>query len=61
MSAAVTRARILRVNHAGEYGAIRIYSAQIVIARRLCPDLLPFLFESREHERPSRQLARRHA
>ena len=51
MSAAVTRARILRVNHAGEYGAIRIYSAQIVIARRLCPDLLPFLFETREHER----------
>jgi demethoxyubiquinone hydroxylase (CLK1/Coq7/Cat5 family) len=25
---------ILRVDHAGEYGAIRIYRAQIVIARR---------------------------
>jgi ubiquinone biosynthesis monooxygenase Coq7 len=31
----LTIARILRVNHAGEYGAIRIYGAQIAVARRL--------------------------
>jgi ubiquinone biosynthesis monooxygenase Coq7 len=42
---ALTIKRIVRVNHAGEYGAIRIYSAQIVIARRLWPDLVPALQE----------------
>jgi ubiquinone biosynthesis monooxygenase Coq7 len=40
---ALTVARILKVNHAGEYGAIRIYRAQIFVARRCYPDLLPFL------------------
>ena len=35
---ALTIARIVRVNHAGEFGAIRIYSAQILVARWLCPD-----------------------
>jgi ubiquinone biosynthesis monooxygenase Coq7 len=42
---ALTIKRIVRVNHAGEYGAIRIYSAQIAIARRLWPDVLPALRE----------------
>jgi ubiquinone biosynthesis monooxygenase Coq7 len=42
---ALTIKRIVRVNHAGEYGAIRIYSAQIAIARRLWPDLVPALRE----------------
>ena len=36
---ALTVARIVRVNHAGEYGAIRIYRAQIAVARRLFPDV----------------------
>lgn len=40
---ALTIRRIVRVNHAGEYGAIRIYSAQIAIARRLWPDVVPAL------------------
>lgn len=40
---ALTVKRIVRVNHAGEYGAIRIYSAQIAIARRLWPDVVPAL------------------
>jgi ubiquinone biosynthesis monooxygenase Coq7 len=44
-------ARILRVNHGGEHGAIRIYSAQISVARWRCPDLLPFLRETLTHER----------
>lgn len=34
---------ILRVDHAGEAGAIRIYRTQIAIARRRAPDLLPML------------------
>jgi len=37
---------ILRVDHAGEVGAIRIYRAQIAIARRRAPDLVPVLLES---------------
>jgi ubiquinone biosynthesis monooxygenase Coq7 len=45
-----TIARILKVNHAGEYGAIRIYRAQIAVARRLCPDVVPFLEETLHHE-----------
>ena len=32
---ALTIARIVRVNHAGEFGAIRIYSAQILVAKRM--------------------------
>lgn len=40
---ALTIKRIVRVNHAGEYGAIRIYSAQIAVAKRLTPDIVPAL------------------
>lgn len=43
-------ARILKVNHAGEYGAIRIYRAQIWVARRLYPEIVPFLEETLGHE-----------
>jgi 3-demethoxyubiquinol 3-hydroxylase len=46
----LTVARILKVNHAGEYGAIRIYRAQIWIARRRYPDIIPFLEETLSHE-----------
>jgi 3-demethoxyubiquinol 3-hydroxylase len=46
----LTVARILKVNHAGEYGAIRIYRAQIWIARRRCPDVVAFLEETLGHE-----------
>jgi ubiquinone biosynthesis monooxygenase Coq7 len=48
---ALTVARILRVNHAGEYGAIRIYSAQIAVATRLYPDVAPALQEMLGHEK----------
>lgn len=47
---ALTIARICRVNHAGEFGAIRIYSAQILVARRLWPDCVPLLTEMLGHE-----------
>ena len=46
----LTIARILKVNHAGEYGAIRIYRAQISVAKRLYPDIAPFLAETLSHE-----------
>ena len=39
----MTIARIVRVNHAGEYGAIRIYSAQIGVSARRYPDVVPAL------------------
>lgn len=42
--------RIVKVNHAGEYGAIRIYKAQLWVARRLYPELVPFLQETLGHE-----------
>ena len=45
-----TISRILKVNHAGEYGAIRIYRAQISVARHRYPDLVPFLEETLSHE-----------
>jgi ubiquinone biosynthesis monooxygenase Coq7 len=48
---ALTIARIVRVNHAGEFGAIRIYSAQIAVAARLHAGLVPALAEMRGHER----------
>jgi ubiquinone biosynthesis monooxygenase Coq7 len=41
----LTIARILCVNHAGEYGAIRIYGAQIAVAIRLWPDMVPHLVQ----------------
>ncbi|MCJ9674746.1 MULTISPECIES: demethoxyubiquinone hydroxylase family protein [unclassified Neorhizobium] len=47
---AVTIRRILKVNHAGEFGAIRIYGAQILVARQLFPDIVPALQEMREDE-----------
>ncbi|ESQ78303.1 demethoxyubiquinone hydroxylase family protein [Asticcacaulis sp. YBE204] len=50
LSVGKTIARILKVNHAGEFGAIRIYRAQAFVARRLIPDLLPFLTETLDHE-----------
>ncbi|RXT24399.1 demethoxyubiquinone hydroxylase family protein [Rhizobium leguminosarum] len=42
--------RILKVNHAGEFGAIRIYGAQIWMARRLFPDIVPALCDMRDDE-----------
>lgn len=47
---AVTIRRMLKVNHAGEFGAIRIYGAQITVARRLFPELVPALEAMRGDE-----------
>ena len=48
--------RILKVNHAGEQGAINIYSGQIMMARLTARDLVPMLAEFREHERRHRSI-----
>ncbi|MDQ0475037.1 demethoxyubiquinone hydroxylase family protein [Labrys wisconsinensis] len=48
---AKTIARIVRVNHAGEFGAIRIYSAQILVSGWFWPDCLPLLAEMLADER----------
>lgn len=42
--------RILRVNHAGEHGAVAIYAAQLAQARKGHPDLVPWLSETLSHE-----------
>lgn len=47
----LTIARIVKVDHAGEYGAIRIYSAQIAVAARLYPDVVTALAGMLEHEK----------
>jgi 3-demethoxyubiquinol 3-hydroxylase len=46
----ISVARIAKVNHAGECGAIRIYGAQIAVSRLLWPALVPMLAELRGHE-----------
>ncbi len=50
MSPARLIRRLLRVNHAGEHGAVFIYSAQLARARRAFPDLAPWLEETLGHE-----------
>jgi ubiquinone biosynthesis monooxygenase Coq7 len=42
--------RVMKVNHAGEHGAVNIYAGQIVIARWTAPDLVSELSEFRTHE-----------
>ncbi|GAA0208138.1 hypothetical protein GCM10009123_14530 [Kangiella japonica] len=42
--------RILRVDHAGETGAIQIYKAQIAVSRILYPEIVPTLSEMLAHE-----------
>ena len=59
---ALTVARIVRVNHAGEFGAIRIYSAQIIVASKFYPDIVPALATMLGHEKyPLREVFRRDA
>lgn len=57
--------RIMKVNHAGEHGAVNIYRAQIFMARFTAPSLLSELIKFRSHEERHRaifaaELQRRH-
>lgn len=42
--------RIIRVDHAGEYGAVNIYRAQLLIAKRFYKDIQSNLEEMLAHE-----------
>jgi ubiquinone biosynthesis monooxygenase Coq7 len=48
--------RIIKVNHAGEHGAIGIYSGQILMARLTAPKMLTALREFRSHEQRHRAI-----
>ena len=49
-------ARILKVNHAGENGAVHIYTGQILVARLTARSLVAELREFRAHEERHRAL-----
>ncbi len=48
--------RIIKVNHAGEHGAIQIYTGQILVARFTAPQLVAELQEFRSHEMRHREI-----
>jgi len=48
--------RILKVNHAGEHGAVNIYAAQIWVANWLRPSLVEQLQEFKAHEENHRRI-----
>lgn len=48
--------RIIKVNHAGEHGAIWIYTGQILLARLTAPAMVDELREFRSHERRHRDI-----
>lgn len=45
-----TCSRIIKVNHAGEFGAVNIYRAQLMVVRLTIPSLVPQLQEFLGHE-----------
>ena len=49
-------ARILKVNHAGENGAVHIYAGQIFVARLTAPKLVAELHEFKVHEERHRAI-----
>ncbi|RDS84361.1 demethoxyubiquinone hydroxylase family protein [Dyella psychrodurans] len=48
--------RVIKVNHAGEFGAICIYTGQIAVARLFAKELVPELVEFRSHEHRHREI-----
>lgn len=48
--------RIIKVNHAGEHGAIAIYTGQILLARLTAPRMVAELREFRSHEQRHRAI-----
>lgn len=55
-SPAVEAGRIIKVNHAGEHGAVNIYAGQIATARLRARGLLPQLAEFKAHEERHRSI-----
>ncbi|WP_102944298.1 demethoxyubiquinone hydroxylase family protein [Stenotrophomonas sp. VV52] len=50
--------RIIKVNHAGEHGAVNIYTGQILLARVTAPHMVAELCEFRSHEQRHRAIFR---
>ncbi len=50
--------RFIKVDHAGEHGAVCIYTGQILMARFTAPDLVAELKEFRTHELRHREIFR---
>jgi 3-demethoxyubiquinol 3-hydroxylase len=46
----------MKVNHAGEHGAVNIYAGQILVARLLYPSLVDQLLEFQRHETRHRSI-----
>jgi len=53
---AVDSGRIIKVNHAGEHGAVNIYAGQLAAARWRARELLPELAEFKAHEERHRSI-----
>ena len=50
--------RVLKVDHAGENGAVHIYAGQILVSHITAPDLLQELREFKSHEENHRRIFR---
>lgn len=50
--------RIIKVNHAGEFGAVNIYRAQIFVAKLASPGVVPTLKEFLAHEKKHLEIFR---
>ena len=48
--------RVLKVNHAGEHGAVNIYAGQLLLARLTAPSMLADLAEFKSHEQRHRAI-----
>lgn len=48
--------RVLKVNHAGENGAVHIYTGQLVFGRWTAPGMVPELRDFRTHEQAHREI-----
>lgn len=54
--AKTTNERMIKVNHAGENGAVSIYRAQSWMVRWRTPKLLPQILENLTHEKQHREI-----
>jgi 3-demethoxyubiquinol 3-hydroxylase len=52
--------KMIKVDHAGENGAVNIYRAQAILSRLLRPDLLNGLIENQRHEEQHRAIFAAH-
>jgi ubiquinone biosynthesis monooxygenase Coq7 len=48
--------RVIKVNHAGEHGAVNIYTGQLLVARLTAPGMVGELLEFKSHEEKHRAI-----